>query len=195
MKMLDKKDLEEIRKRLEAQEEQRSKVISISNDIIKTSKTIIYALHRNEVKEADKAVKDIQKKLSDMVSYIKGHPKLNQCGAYKVAIQEYVEALCFYNIIKDRKIPSSKDLDVDEEFFLLGLMDLTGELVRKAINASIKGDYKESLLLKDVVSEIYDELMRFNFGNSELRKKFDGIKYDLKKLEDLALNLKLSNKI
>lgn len=193
--MLDKTDLELIRKRLEAQDVQRGKVITISNEIIKISKTIIYSLHRNDVKSAQKAIKDIRGLRSQMEAYVKNHPKLNHAGSYKVAEQEFVEALAFYGIVVDKYVPSSKDLKVDDEFYLLGLMDLTGELVRKAINASIKGEYHESLMLKDAVSEVYDELMRFEFGNTELRKRFDGIKYDLKKLEDLALNLKLSNKI
>lgn len=193
--MIDKNDLELIRKRLEAQDAQRSKVITISNEIIKASKTIIYSLHREDIKGAKNAIKEIHRLRAQMEAYVQNHPKLHQSGSYKVAEQEFVEALAFYGVVVEKHIPVSTDLKVDDEFFLLGLIDLTGELVRKAINASIKGSYQESVALKDAVSEIYDELMRFEFGNSELRKKFDGIKYDLKKLEDLALNLKLTNKI
>ena len=37
--------------------------------------------------------------------------------------------------------------------------------------------------------------MQFDFRNSELRRKFDGIKWELKKLEDLSIELKLKGKI
>ena len=196
--ILDTNALSLIRKNLEMHEQQRATVNGISNQIIKLSKTIIYAVHREEFSIAQTSIAEIQTLLESMNSAttaVNSNEKLAQCGAYKVAIQEYVEALTFYSLVTKKTIPSHTALGVDEEYYLLGLMDLTGELVRKAINLSINARYKEALFFKDAVSDIYDELMRFNFGNSELRKKFDGIKYDLKKLEDLALNLKLGGKI
>jgi len=75
------------------------------------------------------------------------------------------------------------------------LCDLTGELVRRAINKAINEQYSESVEIRDVVAMIYENLMQFDFRNGELRRKFDSIKYDLKKLEDLVLELKLKDKI
>ena len=49
--------------------------------------------------------------------------------------------------------------------------------------------------IRDVVDEIYGELLKFDFRDSDLRRKFDSVKYDLKKLEDLLLELKLKGKI
>jgi len=98
-------------------------------------------------------------------------------------------------LMKNNKIPTNTRLKLDPEFYLMGLIDLTGELVRKAINSAIKEDYKTAVNLKNLVSELYDELLLFDFAGGELRKKFDSIKYDLKKLDDLVLNLKLSKKI
>jgi len=192
--MLNKKDLENIRADIESLEKEKDSIIQLSREIIKLSKKVIYALHRNDIKGAGDAVKDMDKKVKDLESAAKT-AKSHTSGSYKVAIQEYVEALCFYELMKNEKIPKNSDLKLDPEYYLMGLIDLTGELVRKAINSAIKGDYKTSIKLKDLVSELYDELMLFDFAGGELRKKFDSIKYDLKKLDDLALNLKLSNKI
>ena len=44
------------------------------------------------------------------------------------------------------------------------------------------------------LEELYGELLKFDFRDGELRKKFDGIKYDLKRLEDVALSIKLKEK-
>ena len=48
--------------------------------------------------------------------------------------------------------------------------------------------------IRDFVEELYGEMLKFNFRNGELRRKFDGIKYDLKKLEDLVLDLTLKQR-
>lgn len=192
--MLDKKDLESIKSRIDAYEQQRDKVIRTSRDVVKLSKKVIYALHRKDMLSAGNAVSDMNSEFKKLASAAK-HPKLLSSGAYKVAVQEYVEALCFYELMKNNRIPTNTKLKLDPEFYLMGLIDLTGELVRKAINSAIKEDYKTSVKLKELVSELYDELLLFDFAGGELRKKFDSIKYDLKKLDDLVLNLKLSKKI
>jgi predicted translin family RNA/ssDNA-binding protein len=192
--MFDKKDLERIKRNIDIFEKDRDLIIRASRDVIKLSKKTIYALHRNDLKSAGKAVSEMNKVFKKLCTASK-HPKLLSSGSYKVAVQEYVEALCFYELMKNNRIPPNSKLKLDSEFYLMGLIDLTGELVRKAINSAIKGDYKTSVKLKDLVSDLYDELMLFDFAGGELRKKFDSIKYDLKKLDDLVLNLKLSKKI
>jgi predicted translin family RNA/ssDNA-binding protein len=192
--MLDKKDLESIKKDIEAVEAQRDTTIRASRDIIKLSKKTIYAVHRNDLKSAEKAVAEMKSEFKKLQASVK-HPKLLSSGSFKVAVQEYVEALCFYELMKNNRIPTNTELKLDPEFYLMGLIDLTGELVRKAINSAIKDDYDTSVKLKGLVSDLYDELLLFDFAGGELRKKFDSIKYDLKKLDDLVLNLKLSKKI
>ncbi len=192
--MLDKTDLEKIKQDIDSLESQRDSVIKLSREIIKLSKKTIYSMHRNDLKSAGKSAEEMSAKMKEMSAASKS-PKLLSSGSYKVAVQEYVEALCFYDLMNDGKITSNSKLKLDPEYYLMGLIDLTGELVRKAINSSINGEYETSVKLKNLVSDLYDELMLFDFAGGELRKKFDSVKYDLKKLDDLVLNLKLSKKI
>lgn len=192
-KVLDKSDLESIKQEIDSFENQRELLIHQSRDIIKLSKKVIYAVHRNDIGSASDSIALMKTGMKKLYAG-NSNAKLLTSGSFKVAVQEYVEAICFYELMKNNRIPPNSELKLDAEFYLLGITDLTGELVRKAINSAIKGDYKTALKLKDLVSDLYDELMLFDFAGGELRKKFDSIKYDLKKLDDLALSLKLSNK-
>jgi predicted translin family RNA/ssDNA-binding protein len=63
-------------------------------------------------------------------------PKLQYEGGYKVAMQEYAEAALYYNFIKSGELV---DLDVLADHFILGLADLPGELVRKAVFLAGRG--------------------------------------------------------
>ena len=193
-KMLDKKDFEKIKNAIDRFDASRDTIIKQSRDVIKASKRVIYACHRNDLKDASKQAKDIKSLLTKLQATA-NDPKLKNQGSYKVAVQEYVEAITFYHLMKDNKIPTHTTLKVEPEHYLLGIIDLVGELVRKAINSAIREDYQTSVEMKDLVTELYNELLLFDFAGGELRKKFDSIKYDLKKLEDLILNLKLSGKI
>ena len=188
--MLNKKDFESMRKEMDEFDDSREDLIAKSRDVVKLSKTIIYAIHRKDTKEADASVIEIKKKIKD-IQKLTTASALEFSGSQRIAVQEYVEAICYYEYVKNGKIPTHADLDLDAESYLLGLCDLSGELVRNAINAVIAGDIKNALQVKDFVDELYWELTQFDFRNGELRRKYDGIKYDLKKLEDMALQLKL----
>jgi translin len=184
-------DFKELRKDMELLDIKREELFDKSRGVIKLSKTVIYAVQRNDLASASKYAAEIKKAMDVLRKVAKNNPYAN--GNIKAAAQEYVEALCFLEYSLSKKILTKKDLDVSTEEYLLGLCDLSGELVRKAINASIKGDFSTSLEIKEVVAGLYAELMLFDFRNSELRKKFDGIKYDLRKLEDLALAIRMKN--
>jgi predicted translin family RNA/ssDNA-binding protein len=186
--MLNSNDFEEMRNEIGKFDEQRELLIKDSRNVIKLSKQIIYGIHRGE--NVDKLIESIKAELANLTKLTKVHPELYYSPTYKMAVQEFVEALAYYHFVKENKLPTHNELEVDSEGYLLGICDLTGELVRKAIDSAIKGNTEMALKIKEIVSEIYGEFLKFDFRNGLLRKKFDGIKYDLKKLEDLAFNLK-----
>ncbi len=192
--MIKKSEFEKVRKEIEAFDAERENLIGKSNKFIKLTKQVIYCLHREEIKEAEALVRQMKSEFRAISESIKKHPGLYYSGVYKIIVQEYVEAISYYNFLKEQKLIDYSVLKIDPEHYLLGLCDLTGELVRKAVNSAIKGDYETALKIKEFVSQIYGEFIKIDLRNGEVRRKFDGIKYDLKKLEDLALDIKLKGK-
>ena len=94
--MLNKKEFEKIRKELADSEIRRESIIQKSRGIINLSKRIIYALHRNDIKTTSSLVKDIErekKSLEDVNLDI---------NIKQTALQEYAEALSYYNFIKNK---------------------------------------------------------------------------------------------
>src|SRR3990167_7748802 len=107
--MLDKKEFEKIRKEMEDFDIKRESVIQQSREIISLSKRIIYALHRNDIKSASSYVKEIEDKKKGLIGVdIKLDINITQ-----TALQEYVEALCYYQFVKDKKVPTKSSLKVD----------------------------------------------------------------------------------
>src|SRR3989344_678176 len=133
--MLNKKEFQDIKKDLAKFELQREQEIIKSRDIIKLSKLIIYSLHRSNLNDAEKYIAEIKSKVNKL-------EKSNyDIELSNVARQEYAEAFCYYGFIKNKKIPTRKELNVDTPSYLLGICDLTGELVRKAVDDAIKGNF------------------------------------------------------
>lgn len=183
---------EMLRKELQDYDEEREKLIKKSRDVLKLSKQIIYALHREEISEATKLVQAIERERKQLEAIAKHNHKMVYEGSYKIAIQEYVEAILYYNFLKDGKIAEIKG--VIAEHFILGLADLPGELNRKAVYLAGKGEVEKVVKIKDAVDWIYGELLKFDFRDNEIRRKVDAVKYELRKLEDLVLDLKLKGR-
>jgi len=184
-------DFVKLRKEIHDYDFERERLIKQSRDVLKLSKQIIYSVHRDEIAEAAKLVKQIEREKKILEDISKHSNKMEYEGSYKVAIQEYVEAILFYNFVKEGKLV---DLKVLSEHFVLGLADLPGELVRKAVFLAGKGEVDKVGKIKDEVDMIYGELLKFDFRNNDIRRKVDSVKYDLRKLEDLVLDLKLKGR-
>ncbi len=193
--MLNKNDFKEMRDEFNSFDNNREVVIKKSRDVLKLSKQVIYSVHRGDMKESSKLVKKIKKEKENLDKMVSQNSKLEAIGAYRVAIGEFVEAMLYYGFVKDAKILTHKFLKVTTEHYLFGLIDLTGELGRKAVQLAGKGKFKGVVKIRDAVSDIYGVLLNFDFRDSDMRRKFDSVKYDLKKLEDLVLDLKLKGKI
>jgi len=178
-------------KEIKDYDSEREKLIKKSRDVLKLSKQLIYAVHRDEIKEAERLVKEINTEKNNLDKIAKHSSKMRYEGSYKVAIQEYVEAILYYEFVKSGNLIS---LNVAAEHFIAGLCDLTGELVRKAVFLAGKGQVEKVIKIKNAVDLIYGELLKFDLRENELRRKTDAVKYDLRKLEDLVLDLKLKNR-
>jgi len=188
--MLNDKDFAAIRKHLEDFEVKREETIQTSREIIKLSKQIIYSCHRSDLTNASKLIKDINSRIKEL-----DKKKNYDTGISMVAFQEYVEAVVFYEFVKNNKIPAFTDLNVEVEDYLSGLADLTGELGRKAVHDAIKKDFKSVFKIRELVEAIHKEFLKFDLRNGELRKKSDAIKWNLNKLEDLVLSLNMNYKL
>ncbi|RLU22762.1 hypothetical protein DMN91_005040 [Ooceraea biroi] len=78
---------------------------------------------------------------------------------------------------------------LDLEDFLLGLLQLSAELSRFAVNSVINGDYDRPIEIAKFVNELHAGFRLLNLKNDMLRRRFDGLKYDVKKIEEVVYDL------
>ncbi len=192
MKGQDDSEFEELKKAIEANDSIREDLIAKSRQMIKDSKKAIYALQRNDPETAKATLKKMK---AGMTALQKFESDSNFASTIRPAMQEFVEAACFNEFSSTGRMLPRSELGVSAENYLLGLCDLSGEIVRKAVNSAINDDTKTVLAAKLFIEKLYYGMLQFDLRNSELRRKFDGLKYDLKKMEDLVLSLKLQGKV
>ncbi|KAH7102538.1 Translin [Auriculariales sp. MPI-PUGE-AT-0066] len=77
------------------------------------------------------------------------------------------------------------------EEYLQGIISMVDELGRLAVNLVTMGDFDGPLKISAFVKEVFSAFSILNLKNDNLRRKFDSLKYILKKLEEIVYDLSL----
>lgn len=188
--MIDPKFFKELRRKYLEYDAARRRVIGESAEALARAKQGIFALHRRDRKEGAKLLDEaaaMHKKMAAAFRRIKG---LENEGSYRAAVEEYVEARLFEEFLAGRKVGRVDVPGMDEDVYLGGLMDFTGELVRYAIARATERDRKEAARSREVVRDIVAQVIQMNLTGS-LRSKYDQAKTNLRKLEEIMYDLSL----
>jgi len=189
--MIDQHDFASIAKELSDYDAKREKIIKEARDITKLSKHAIYCLHRNEVEEAKQALVSAENELQRLIDLTNGDSSLRQ-GSLSQSVEEYVEAKAFlYFLERQTLMPRNVVASVDAEEYLLGLCDLTGELGRYAVLKATARDTAAVKVVRDLLDALFGKMLELDLRNGELRRKYDGVKYAVQKVEQLLYELEL----
>lgn len=82
-------------------------------------------------------------------------------------------------------------LRVDLEDYLLGLCSLPNELSRLCVNSVTAGHVGLPARISRFVQELFAGFRLLNLKNDALRRRFDSIKYDVKKIEEVMYDITL----
>ncbi len=81
------------------------------------------------------------------------------------------------------------------EEYLMSLASITDEMSRLAVNSVTLGDNELAVRISTFVRDLHAGFQLLNLKNDQLRRKVDGIKYAVKKAEDVVYDLSLRNLI
>ncbi|KDR82677.1 hypothetical protein GALMADRAFT_238164 [Galerina marginata CBS 339.88] len=77
------------------------------------------------------------------------------------------------------------------EDYLHSLISLVNELSRLAVNAVTLGNFEEPIKISIFVKELFAGFSMLNLKNDTLRRRFDSLKYDIKKIEEVVYDVSL----
>ncbi|CAL8389196.1 translin [Gadus morhua] len=77
------------------------------------------------------------------------------------------------------------------EDYLAGVLIMASELSRLAVNSVTAGDYSRPLRISNFINELDSGFRLLNLKNDPLRKRYDGLKYDVKKIEEVVYDLSI----
>jgi translin len=166
-----KDETEAISKYLAAKQKEFDSVMDVSRDVIRDSASAITMLHNNDTKGASQKIKSAYK---GVMKLKKSDSKFEYYS--RQAYQEYAEATVFSGIKAKGSVPSLKEVGVGPEPYLLGLMDVMGELKREILEELRNGDIDKAESYFGKMKLIYDSTRSLRFAEAILngfRRKQD----------------------
>ncbi|XP_026662827.2 translin-associated protein X isoform X1 [Phoenix dactylifera] len=195
--------------------DKRERVVKASRDVTINSKKVIFQVHRiskdNKEEVLAKAENDLaavtDQYISRLVKELQGTDFWKLRRAYTFAVQEYVEAATLCRFCKTGTLlnlaeinasllplsdQSVEPLQINVLDYLLGLADLTGELMRLAIGRISDGEVEYAEKICQFVRDIYRELTlvvpRMD-DNSEMKKKMETMLQSVVKIENACFSV------
>lgn len=205
-----REQFEQYADKLNGMHEKRERLVKASRDVTIHSKKVIFQVHRMNTKNKDVILEQAERDLATVradhltrvAKELKGSEFWKFRRAYSPGMQEYVEAATFLEYCKHGKLLTldqlnesfSKIKDASEGSFkmnladyLLGIGDLTGELMRLAISRVTDGE-------TEVAKEICN-FVRSLFVNLSLLPQDTDDSWDMKQKMDVMLQslMKIEN--
>ncbi|XP_029030813.1 translin-associated protein X [Betta splendens] len=172
--------------------------------------------------EADAKLDGVRQKIGQIAEELRGEDLHQFHRAFTPGIQEYVEAASFLHYIRHRSLISLEEINARLVFigtekgdirvsadappegaqvltfqvtpsdYLLGVADLTGELMRMCISSVGNGDIDTPFQLSQFLRQIHDGFSYIgNTGPYEISKKLHTLRQSLGKVEDACYTLRV----
>jgi predicted translin family RNA/ssDNA-binding protein len=109
-------------------------------------------------------------------------------------LEDFVRLKAFSYFLQTGRLlpPSHCHFATDEEFLAGACMGFAADLARYGMGRATVRDADSVKMARNLVQDIMDQLLQFDFRNGPLRRKYDGTKYALKTLETLLYELSIT---
>ncbi|KAL0955584.1 hypothetical protein HGRIS_001821 [Hohenbuehelia grisea] len=212
---MDPSDLDHINSILDGEGDLREKIRERVHDLDKHTRTMVGALNKihstppNQVKTLVASVSSTLALCQQTNAQIAGLVPRDQFWRWKdmwtnslrtaifcVTLIQFLSdgTLLPLNIVTEKlgiKGEWSGRFELTVEDYLHGLITLVNELSRLAVNSVTLGNFEQPIKISIFVKDIFNGFTMLNLKNDTLRRRYDSLKYDIKKIEEVVYDVSL----
>lgn len=212
---MDPSELDQINAFLEGDSELREKIKDQVNEFDKKARTMVGLLNRIHFTPTDalpallESVKPILNDCQAVVKALADSVPPNQFWRWKDmwsnSLRTAVFAAVLVEYLSSGQLASlqqvSEQLGMKEEWkdrvtltvedYLQGVISVVNELSRLAVNSVTLGNFDQPIKISAFVKELFVGFSMLNLKNDTLRRRFDSLKYDMKKIEEVVYDVSL----
>ncbi|MEM3980166.1 MAG: hypothetical protein QXF79_02790 [Ignisphaera sp.] len=167
-------NLDSTKDRLDDLELVREELIKHGRDIINLSRNIVTKIVLSE--DAEELVENLKQQFNKLRNSVDQYPELLYTNMFYSIAAEYVEAIQLYYITRERRILPPEEINVHPIPYLLGLIEVIGELKRLSLELIRRNRFDDAYNLLEVAENLYNCLTSFSYPDALLpgfRRKLD----------------------
>jgi len=162
---------------LSARDAVRENLIKLGREIVRNSGYVITYIHSGRWGEVEESLRKLREAHAKLREVLSKHPCYEFTNMVIDHLSEYAEAEIFYNLVKNRKLVVPEELGIDYVPYVLGLLDVIGELKRYVLTLlSLEKPIREATEFFNLMEVIYEHLQHLDYPDAVLpnaRRKID----------------------
>lgn len=176
-------------KRLEKKAVAREALLRAMRDVRQSSKRAVFAFHRGDAQEAESLLESARLVLVGSRKTLGAFPEFATAGLYREGLEEYIEARLFQGFLVNRSLLPPED-GWDDETYLSGWSDATGEVVRWALARATEHNDAAVEEAMGFVRQAVESFLMLDLSGY-VRTKADQAKKNLRTIEEMRYELSL----
>ena len=186
-------DMVKIREEMLVNDERRDAVFKASRGIKESIARCVFEISiGTDITSLDHTLIEAAEGLTGLIRSLNGddHKREGNLGR---TIEDFTEARLLQQFFLTGKLASKEDIPVpstDEEY-LCASLGVAQHLARYCVGRAVEMDTASIEICRLLVNQLMEKMLQFDLRNGPLRRKYDGLKYALKKIENLTYELSL----
>jgi len=167
------------REAFEEKHRAREVTIAASRKAIQCCAASIRATHRREFDAAETLAREAREHLAEVDAALVEQPDVKQNGPINDAKKELCEAWLTLALVRDERLPTPEDLNVEIAAYTNGMAEAASELRRQLLDRLRAGELVEAERLMGSMDEVYSVLVTIDYPDGVtggLRRTTDALR-------------------
>ena len=174
-----------------AGDEKRDLVFKHLRAVFKNTPKIQFAVRTGDAGSIQPIIEESKAVIDTILEAICGDTSQRE-GRLSGAIEKFTEIRMMQHFFATGKLASFSVLQpCNDDEYIGAALGFAQELARYVVGRASEGDERSIGLCQALIVQINAKMLEFDFRNGPLRRKYDGLKYALKNVEDVLYELSL----
>ena len=184
---------DDLRRRFDEKMRAREVALPAARRAIRSSANAIRAIHRGELDEADRLMREAREALDEGEAAVRDQPDVRFAGFLHDAEKEYAEARLTLAVVAGGDLPAPEELRVTPSAYLNGMAETIGEARRAVLDLLRRGDISGADRMLGAMDDLFDVLVTIDYPDAitgNLRRSTDVARGIVEKTRgDLSVSL------
>lgn len=176
-------------------DEKRDLVFKHVRSLLKNVTKIQFAVRIGELNHSINSVIEESKNIISSILDSIGADPTKREGNLSNAIEKFTETRMMQHFFLTGKLVSHSAVQpCNDEEYIGAALGFAQDLSRYVVGRASEGDEVSIYICQELIVQLNAKMLEFDFRNGPLRRKYDGLKYALKNVEDVLYELSLLHK-